>query len=194
MDLIPLVGVAVVAFASTNIDDIFVLLGFYSDPKFRVRDIVVGQYLGIAALFGVSVILSLVSLVIPADTIRLLGLAPVLIGGKQLFDLWRGREASEAELETHPGSGTRFPAITVAAVAIANGGDNIGIYTPLFAARPSWQLIVIGLVFAAMTAAWCVVGHWMVKHPTLGAPIRRHGHRVVPLVLIGLGAMILAQH
>lgn len=56
---------AIALFASTNVDDLFVLLGFFSDPKFRARDIVVGQHAGIATLFGLSVAVSLLSLVIP---------------------------------------------------------------------------------------------------------------------------------
>ncbi len=40
--LIVLIGLAAVVFASTNIDDVFVLLGFFADPKFRARDVVIG--------------------------------------------------------------------------------------------------------------------------------------------------------
>ena len=56
--LVALLGLAVALFASTNVDDLFVLLGFFSDPKFHARDIVVGQYAGIATLFGLSVAVS----------------------------------------------------------------------------------------------------------------------------------------
>lgn len=41
--LIGPVGLAILLFASTNVDDIFVLLGFFADPKYRTRDIVMGQ-------------------------------------------------------------------------------------------------------------------------------------------------------
>jgi len=33
----------------------------------------------------------------------------------------------------------------------------------------------------------------MAHHPTLGAPIRRFAHLVVPLVLLGQGVFVLAQ-
>ena len=191
MELLTLIGVAVVAFASTNIDDIFVLLGFNVDPGFRARDVVVGQFLGLGALFGISVILSWVSLVIPAGYLRLLGLAPILIGGKKLYDVWRKRDVSEAELETHPVASSRLRPLIVATVTIANGGDNIGIYVPYFAGKSALALAVIGSVFVVMTAIWCFAGQWMVRNPLLGAPIRRVGHRVVPFVLMGIGAMVL---
>jgi cadmium resistance protein CadD (predicted permease) len=181
----------VTLFVATNIDDLFVLLGFFADPTYGARQVVVGQLVGIGVLVAASVAASLVALVIPHAWIGLLGMVPVAIGGKQLFDLWRGRERSEEELERHSSRGTHSQSFAVAAVTIANGGDNIAVYTPLFAMRTGIDTIVVVAVFAAMTIAWCAFAHWMVHHRTIGAPIRRYGHRILPLVLIGLGVWIL---
>jgi len=49
-----LIGLAIVVFASTNIDDAFVLVGFLADKDFRVRDVVIGQYAGVGALYMAS--------------------------------------------------------------------------------------------------------------------------------------------
>lgn len=187
-------GIAAVLFATTNVDDVFVLLGFFSDPEFHPRQIVIGQYLGIAVLYGVSVLASLLALVVPAAYIGLLGLAPIYLGARRLYSVWREGDNDEDESDEHtkasPSTGN---ILTVATVTIANGGDNIGIYTPLFAIRPAVDIAVIGLVFAVLTAVWCLAGHWLVHHPALGAPLRRYGRRVVPFVLIGLGFFILYE-
>jgi cadmium resistance protein CadD (predicted permease) len=92
--LIALVGLAIVVFASTNIDDIFVLLGFFADSHLHGRNVGIGQYLGIAALVGVSIVASLVSLVLAPPLVGLLGVLPILIGVKKLFEL---RRASRIE-------------------------------------------------------------------------------------------------
>lgn len=189
--LLLLLGLAIVAFASTNVDGLFVLLGFFADTKFRTRDIVIGQYAGIGALYILSVVASLISLLIPRAYIGLLGVAPVVIGAKKLWNLARGQEETEEELERHPSNGAYGRILIVAAVTMANGGDNIGTYTPLFATRSGWDIAVIGIVFVVMTAIWLLAAHWMGKHPLLGAPIHRYGHRVVPFVLIGLGVLVL---
>jgi cadmium resistance protein CadD (predicted permease) len=42
----------------------------------------------------------------------------------------------------------------VAGVTLANGGDNIGIYLPLFAARPAGQMALLRAVFAGMLVVW----------------------------------------
>jgi cadmium resistance protein CadD (predicted permease) len=76
---------------------------------------------------------------------------------------------------------------------MANGGDHTGIYGPSFAIRSRYEIAVIALIFVVMTALWCVAAHSMVNHPKLGTPIRRYGHSVAPIVLIGLGVLILYQ-
>lgn len=43
MDILALIGLGVVLFASTNIDDIFVLLGFFADRRFKAREVVAGH-------------------------------------------------------------------------------------------------------------------------------------------------------
>lgn len=97
--LFALLGMTIVLFASTNVDDVFVLIGFLADPKFRARDIVLGQYVGIAALFSVSLAASMLSLVVPRAYVGLLGILPILIGLKKLFDLYRKRDRTEGSLE-----------------------------------------------------------------------------------------------
>lgn len=191
--LVVLLGLAIALFASTNVDDLFVFLDFFSDPKFRARDIIVGQYAGIATLFGLSVAASLFSLVIPRAYIGLLGIVPIVIGAKRFIELFRETDGKEESLEPRRKVGVYGRTGTVALVTIANGGDNIGIYTPSLAIRSGYEIAVIALLFVVMTALWCYFAHWMVNHPKLGAPIRRYGHRVPPIVLIGLGILIIYQ-
>ncbi|MEY2608887.1 MAG: hypothetical protein QOH31_6768 [Verrucomicrobiota bacterium] len=188
-----LIGLAVIVFASTNIDDAFVLVGFLADKNFRVRDVVIGQYAGVSALCAVSAIAALISLVIPPAYIGLLGLIPIGIGAKKLSNLWRGKENKEEDSQPVSSIGALSKSLAVAAVTMANGGDNIAVYTALFATRNGHEVSVLVIVFALMTGLWCLAAHWLVSHRALGAPIRHHAHRVVPFVLIGLGILILMK-
>jgi cadmium resistance protein CadD (predicted permease) len=190
---VALLSLGIALFASTNVDDVFVLIGFLSDPTFRARDVVLGQYLGIAALFCVSATMSLLSLLIPRAYVGLLGVVPILIGMKKLYDLYCKRDPTEESLERHAGAGANGRALTVAIVTLANGGDNIGVYAPSFAIRSGNEIALIGLIFAVMTGLWCFLAHWTVNHPKLGSPIRRYGHRISPIVLIALGVLLLYQ-
>jgi cadmium resistance protein CadD (predicted permease) len=188
IDIMAVVGLAVVMFASTNIDDVFVLLSFFADQTFRAHQIVVGQYLGIGVLVLGSIMASLISLVLAPAHVGLLGILPVLIGLKKLVDLQRA--GSDAQMGKQGNAGL-CNALSVAAVTIGNGGDNIGIYTPVFATRSMPEIALIILVFAAMVAVWLAFSHWLVNHPKLGAPIHLYGHIATPFILIGLGLFIL---
>jgi len=185
-----LLGLAIALFASTNVDDMFVLVGFFADPKFRPRDIVTGQYAGITALFALGLVGSLLALVISRAYIGLLGVVAIGVGAKKLFDLYRNRELTERGLE-HPDAGRHTRVATVAVLTLANGADNLGIYMPAFAIRSRLEIGMIAAIFAVMTGLWCFFAHWIVHHPTFGEPIRRYGQRAAPLVLIAIGVSIM---
>ena len=185
-----LLGLAIALFASTNVDDMFVLVGFFADPKFRPRDIVTGQYAGITALFALGLLGSLLALVISRAYIGLLGVVAIGVGAKKLFDLYRNRELTERGLE-HPDAGRHTRVATVAVLTLANGADNLSIYMPAFAIRSRLEIGMIAAIFAVMTGLWCFFAHWIVHHPTFGEPIRRYGQRAAPLVLIAIGVSIM---
>jgi cadmium resistance protein CadD (predicted permease) len=73
-------GIGVAAFVATNIDDIFILMIFFSTHRFHVYDIVVGQFLGIGSLIAISALGSILALVFPLYVIGLMGLVPIAIG------------------------------------------------------------------------------------------------------------------
>lgn len=185
-----LLGLAIALFASTNVDDMFVLVGFFADPKFRPKDIVTGQYAGITALFALALLGSLLALVVSRAYIGLLGVVAIALGAKRLFDLYRNRELTESSPE-HPDTERHTRIATVAFFTLSNGADNIGIYMPAFAIRSPFEIGMFAVIFAVMTGLWCFFAHWIVHHPTFGKPIRRYGQRVAPLVLIAIGVSIL---
>src|SRR4029079_11839975 len=153
--------------------------------------IVIGQYLGIGLLVVIGMLGSLLALVVPHYIIGLLGLIPISIGIIKLVKL-RMNNNSISE-ETIPASRwTHLPMLTVAAVTFSNGGDNIGIYTPLFAKYISaGEVIFISIIFMIMTGFWCVIAYYLVRHPLVASRIRKTGHITFPCVLIGLGIYIL---
>jgi cadmium resistance protein CadD (predicted permease) len=181
---------AIALFASTNVDDMFVLVAFFADPGFRSRDIVTGQYAGITALFALALLGSLLALVISLAYIGLFGIVAIGVGAKRLFDAYRNRETPESSLE-HPDAGRHTRVLTVAFFTLASGADNIAIYMPAFAIRSPFEIGMFAVIFAVMTGLWCFFAHWLVHHPTFGRPMRRYGHRVAPMVLIAIGVSIL---
>jgi cadmium resistance protein CadD (predicted permease) len=76
-------------------------------------------------------------------------------------------------------------------VTAANGGDNIGVYVPVFAQDLSAVPAYVA-VFAAMTVAWCVGGYLLVSHRLVAGTMRRVMKPLLPVVLIVLGLWILS--
>lgn len=183
-----------VVFAATNIDDILLLSAFFADASMRPRAVVIGQFAGIGVLTAVSIAAALFSLVVPEGWIGLLGLIPLALGIRGLQALWRTRrDGVDADDQVETDGITTHSTrqwIAVASVTIANGGDNLGVYIPLFSQQLSWTPVYV-VVFTVMTALWCWAGFWVVHHGRIGALIRQYGHGALPFVLIGLGIYIL---
>lgn len=104
-----------------------------------------------------------------------------------------GRGRADAGGTAQPGRPVGTQALAVGAVTLANGGDNVAVYTPLFATRGAGAVTLLVGVFAVMMALWLLAAHALVRHPALGPPIRRIGRYALPLVLIGLGILIVAE-
>ena len=155
---------SVIAFASTNIDDIFILALFFSNKKIKVRDIVIGQYVGITCLVAISFIGSFIGLVIAPQYIGLLGLIPVYLGIKGIISLNKCEDNDEEPDVDQVASQNRHKIFSVAFVTIANGGDNISIYVPLFAAQVISQKLTMILIFLLMTGIWCLLARYVTKH------------------------------
>ena len=197
----------ITAFVATNIDDIIILLLFFAQVNtiFRRRHIVVGQYLGFALLILASLPGFLGGLIVPHEWIGLLGLLPIAIGLKQLVNL--RKELTEvqtvsSDFEEYSPNDAAIPFLSsilnpqtykVAAVTVANGGDNISIYIPLFAGNNLISLGVILGVFFFMVGVWCAIAYSLTRQPTIARVLSRYGHAVVPFVLIGLGLFIMYE-
>jgi len=168
-----------VAFSATNIDDIVFLTIFFSQTRHKWH-VVFGQYLGFTALVLVSLIGFFGGQLLPHQWLRLLGVAPIAIGIKKLFD-----NRDDQPKSARAGIGA------VATVTFVNGADNIGIYAPLFAVSDVRRLFVLVGVLYVLLAAWCVVGYLIHRHKAVAYTLKRWGHWLVPVVLIALGIYIL---
>ncbi|MBW4695501.1 MAG: cadmium resistance transporter [Lyngbya sp. HA4199-MV5] len=197
----------VTAFIATNIDDIVILMLFFAqvNATFRPKHIFVGQYIGFTILVALSLPGFFGGLVLPKAWIGLLGLVPIAIGLKELLDQKRGKpniqavsdEWSQPQRE-HP-IRSKFaslfspPIYQVTTITIANGGDNVGIYVPLFASSSPSGLAVILITFFFMVSLWCFIAYQLTQHPLVAQGLTRWGGVIVPFVLIGLGIYILME-
>jgi cadmium resistance protein CadD (predicted permease) len=179
--IVSLIAIGVSAFTATNIDDIFVLVMSLSSLNFPVRQVILGQYVGIDLLVAISALGSLISLVIPTYIIGLLDIAPIVIGVKKLVMFRKKNESNSKSKETAQDKKNNLAFAAVAAVTFSNGDDNIGVYTPLFAKyNAASQITALATIFMAMTAVWCVAAYYLVNHPLIASKIHHIGHIILP--------------
>ncbi|MDZ8087530.1 MAG: cadmium resistance transporter [Nostoc sp. DedQUE12b] len=201
-ELVTEITTGAIAFIATNIDDIVILLLFFSqiNANFRPRHIVTGQFLGFTVLLILSLSGLFGGLVLSKSWIGLLGLLPMSIGISSLVNSEEDSSSPEkvvaATEEAEASTITRFfspQAYSVAAVTIANGGDNISVYVPLFASSKLESFLVIIGLFFLLLGVWCYVAYKLINNRAIADLLTRYVNNVVPFILIGLGAFIVLK-
>jgi cadmium resistance protein CadD (predicted permease) len=194
VDFFGILGIGTTAFVATNIDDLLILIAFFANSRFPLPQIVLGQYAGMGALLAISIVGSLIALIVPNNLIGLIGIFPIAIGIKELLELLKNGDNEESAKQPSRSRLTAYlPFLTVAAVTFS-GGEEIGVYTSVFATNNEVsEIIIIVLVVMVLTGVWCTVAYHLVNRPLIASSIKRTGTVALPFVLIGLGIYILAE-
>ena len=181
---------AIGLFIATNIDDIIVLSLFFArgagQPGTTAR-IVLGQYLGFAGILGAAVLVTLgADAFLPPAVIPYFGLIPLVLGLWAAWEAWRGDDDDDAKV-----AGKNVAVWTVAGVTFANGGDNIGVYVPVFLSVGPAAVVAYCIVFLVLVAVLVVLAKFVATRPPIAEVLERWEHILFPIVLIGLGIAIL---
>ncbi|MBN3924723.1 cadmium resistance transporter [Nostoc sp. NMS4] len=199
-ELVTAITTGAIAFIATNIDDIVILLLFFSqiNTNFRPRHIVAGQFLGFTVLLILSLSGLFGGLVLSKNWIGLLGLLPISIGISSLVN-WDKDSSKEVVLETEEAEASIITSFfspqsySVAAVTIANGSDNISVYIPLFASCNLEDFVVIIGIFFLLLGLWCYAAYKLTNNRVIADVLTRYVNNLVPFVLIGLGVFIVLK-
>jgi cadmium resistance protein CadD (predicted permease) len=179
-------------FAGTNMDDMVVLavlnVSSRTDGHPTRRQIWAGQYAGLAALVLISLVGALGLSVLPQSWVWLLGLIPLLLGICNLIRAIRAHHSGNAATAA-VASGLSG----VIGLTIANGGDNIVAYTPVFRTLATADIGITVVVFAVGVAVWNLLGPWLVSHPAITHAIQAWGHWIVPTVYILIGLYVFSR-
>ncbi|MFJ9710191.1 cadmium resistance transporter [Streptomyces sp. NPDC101234] len=158
-----------------------------------IRRIVLGQYLGFAAILAVAVAAAFGATFLPESAIPYLGLLPLALGLKAAWQAWKDHRDGGEDDEAAPAVAGGPGPLEVAAVTFANGGDNIGVYVPVFATAGIGGTTVYAVVFLVLVAVWCFAGRFFATRPVIAETLARWGHILLPLVLVAIGLLILVE-
>lgn len=206
--LIGIIKIGLAVAVATTFDDNIYLTAFFSEVNrtFRPQHIVVGEILGFTVLMIVSLLGFLMGLAIPSTWTGLLGILPILIGLNNLLKLNQD-DSDEDKLANlkrnskYRGFDSRKPSLwdvicdrqtyRVSSVTIANGGNNLGIYIPLFATSSIQNLAVIVPVCYCIVLCWLFMSYNLTRLPGIALILSRYASKIFPFVLMWLGFRIL---
>lgn len=190
-------------FALTNIDDLLLLAMYFGRSAGEPgagRRIVAGQYLGFGALLVIIGSAAYGATFLPESVIPYLGLLPLAIGLKEAWEAWNERRDDDDDDEPADKAESKAEGkqdgpgmLRVAIVTFVNGGDDIGAYVPVFVKAGAAGIAVYVAVFLILVGVWCVAGRFLASHSAVVRALDRWGDILEPLVLIGLGLVILIQ-
>lgn len=185
---------AIGLFLATNIDDIIVLSLFFArgaGQRGTTVRILIGQYLGFAGILGAAVLVTLgAGAFLPPEVIPYFGLIPLALGLWAAWQAWRRRHDDDDDDEGKI-QGKKVAVWAVAGVTFANGGDNIGVYVPVFLSVGPAAVVAYCVVFLALVAVLVIVAKFIATRRPIAEILERWEHILFPLVLIGLGIFIL---
>ena len=170
---------SIIAYISTNIDDIFVLMLLLAQTKAKGR-IIAGHFLAVGLLTAISMLGALGLQNLPLKYVGILGLVPIALGIKAWFDQGDGEvEAKSVGI------------FSMAMITLGNGADNVGVYIPLFTGFSGGERVGAVIIFAVMTALWIWLASSLAELPKIKAVIGKYKSVAIPVVFIALGVFII---
>lgn len=185
---------AIGLFAATNIDDIIVLSLFFArgaGQRGTTARILAGQYLGFAGILVAAILVTTgAGAFLPPAAIPYFGLIPLGLGLWAAWEAWRGDGDDDDEAKV---AGKKVGVGAVAGFTFANGGDNIGVYTPVFLSVEPLAVVAYCVIFLALVAVLVALARFVATRPPIAEVLERFEHILFPIVLIGLGIVILVS-
>ena len=170
---------SIIAYISTNIDDIFVLMILLAQAKAKGR-LIAGHFLGVGLLTLLSMLGAVGLQQLSLKYVGILGLVPIALGIRAWF--CRNGEDMEAKSVGLWGMAT---------ITLGNGADNVGVYIPLFTGFSDGERISAVMIFGVMTALWMWLANALAEFPKIKAFLERYKAIAIPVVFIALGVFII---
>ena len=190
------VGLGLVTFAATSLDNLLILLGFSADPAYPPR-VVRPAYVGSVLLVALAAAgLAALARLAPNRHVGLLGWIPLGMGLFQLVRLARRRDraieaAPRADRALRETLRIRRGRAAVAGVTLTASGDSLATFAALFADTSTglvpWALLGVG----AGATTWSLIAGRLAGRPRVRRLVERVGPALLPLILIGIGLYIL---
>jgi cadmium resistance protein CadD (predicted permease) len=196
---IALIVTAAVAYVSTNVDGYALLLGFFSNARYRVAEIVAGQIASVTVQLALSMSAMALGIVRESPVVGLFGIVPLTVGLKRVADLhWRGRASGpphDAQVLSWTTDGTCSAghAAAVAVVATSSATDNVLAYATVLDGRTAFEETSIAVILVVLTVVMCLGAFVTARSSVATRAMRRASNQLSPFVTAAIGLAVLVR-
>jgi len=191
-DIFLVIAVSFMAFVSTSIDNLFLLVTLSLHPRYGIAKVRLGYLMAVLIMLSICMIFAKGVQQLPVHFIPYIGLVPLGIGIYELVRLIRGAK-STALAEPDTGKVKSGSILTIVLIMITHSWDSIAVLAPLLSdTRPGllgWM--AASIIFAA--AALTFVAQRTVMHPRIRVVLERYTPKMLPFLLIAVGLYILTN-
>ena len=186
-----LFGVVALAFASTNLDNLLLLVGWQMARAVSPLTLFAGYALGMFGVLLTAVLIGLVGYLFPVEYLGYLGVIPVLLGIRLLAQSFRNEGAAQGSDQAAVPAATGI--ITLASTQLSNGVDTVLVFAPLLADSSLIFDAEIAGLFLLLVVAWFALARLLAANALKLPALERLGRWLAPIVMIGVGLYILGN-
>lgn len=187
---------ALLSYIGTSIDHIIVLILLFNQTQHRKRDdvsIISAVFIGFTLIVLISLAARFGLSLFEPDWIGLLGLIPIGLGIRVLFKPVDDEQEAQEKI-FHSFSRHRSQFISVFFLMLAFGGDNLGVYIPLFASLDWVGITVTLLIYYGLTGIMLAAAYKISEVKQINQFIEKYERWLVSFVFILLGLFILFEN
>jgi len=178
------VGLGVLAFVSTNLDNLGLLVILIAEKTWRPSQINFGYLISLVIVVVLAWVLSTAIELSPDTYMGYLGVLPIALG---IYRFTRLYQPIDEEALDRGRAGT-WPVVTM---MLAQSGDSLIVYVALLADTQEGLEPAFMLTIMAAGALWIVLAQWFGSRRVIAEPLERWGQYLLPFVLIAIGVLIL---
>lgn len=190
MDTLTIIAMTAAAYVGTNIDNLLLLIAFYSRYLAQSRLVTAGYATGMLLIGLLVFVLGEAGDFIPVAYLGSLGVIPIFIGVKSLADQYRKRMSdTDGQVDVPDSQRTIF--LSVLLTQLSNSADTIITFTVFqFDSKDTVDFVISGTFFV-MIFVFATVAFHSLKNQALKNFLARYGHWLTPFVLILVGLYII---
>lgn len=192
---VALVAAATAAFVSTNVDGFALLLGMYSDPRYRGREILSGQFASVAVQIALAAGIVQSGWLVEAPVLGLAGIIPLFAGlrGITRFRVEEAADAASASMTFSRRRGGISRTLEVLTVTTSGALDNVLAYASVLVGRSPTDVLTEVASLGILTGTLCAGAFLITRSGALINGVRDLAARIAPFATTAVGLSLLMR-